>query len=203
MAERRPGCAWTRSRIGDYVLAGGEVAVLVMVEAVGRLLPGVLGNADSAVEDSFAPGAMEACSRAPSTPSRRVARAEVPEILLSGDHGAIARGGGTRRCAVPRAHRPELLAALDPASLDKHDRRALAEPDPRRVRRSAGRRRPVDFRRSGTLWQTEAVAADCRSGPQTGLIAAGQLRAVVHFSTRVQSRRRSVAAGRTSVCARR
>jgi tRNA (guanine37-N1)-methyltransferase len=51
--------------LGDFVLAGGEVAVLVIVEAVGRLLPGVLGNADSVTDDSFAPGAMESLLEGP------------------------------------------------------------------------------------------------------------------------------------------
>ncbi len=60
--------------IGDYVLAGGEAAVLVVTEAVARLLPGVLGNAESHRDDSFAPGAMANLLEAPSTPSPRVAR---------------------------------------------------------------------------------------------------------------------------------
>ena len=60
--------------IGDYVLAGGEVAVLVMVEAVARLLPGVLGNAESALDDSFAAGRMGPAGRAGLHPARVVAR---------------------------------------------------------------------------------------------------------------------------------
>src|SRR5579859_5782671 len=77
--------------IGDYVLAGGEAAVLVIVEAVARLLPGVLGNAESAVDDSFAagPGGLleaPAYSRPASWRGR-----EVPPVLLSGNHAEIAR----------------------------------------------------------------------------------------------------------------
>ncbi len=77
--------------LGDYVLAGGEVAALAIVEAVTRLLPGVVGNEESLVDDSFAPGAMEGLLEGPvytRPPSWR--GHEVPGILLSGDHARIA-----------------------------------------------------------------------------------------------------------------
>ncbi|HEU5429436.1 MAG TPA: tRNA (guanosine(37)-N1)-methyltransferase TrmD [Actinocrinis sp.] len=113
--------------IGDYVLAGGEVAVLVMVEAIGRLLPGVLGNAESVRDDSFAAGAMESLLEGPvyTKPAEWRGRA-VPEILTSGNHGAIARWRRDQAFARTAAHRPELLARLEPAALDKKDRIALA-----------------------------------------------------------------------------
>jgi tRNA (guanine37-N1)-methyltransferase len=113
--------------IGDYVLAGGEVAVLVMVEAIGRLLPGVLGNAESVRDDSFAAGAMESLLEGPvyTKPAEWRGRG-VPEILTSGNHGAIARWRRDQAFARTAAHRPELLARLDPAALDKKDRIALA-----------------------------------------------------------------------------
>lgn len=113
--------------IGDYVLAGGEVAVLVMVEAIGRLLPGVLGNAESARDDSFATGAMESLLEGPvyTKPAEWRGRT-VPEILASGNHGAIARWRRDQAFARTTANRPELLARLDPADLDKKDRIALA-----------------------------------------------------------------------------
>ncbi|MDP9846036.1 tRNA (guanosine(37)-N1)-methyltransferase TrmD [Streptosporangium lutulentum] len=114
--------------IGDYVLAGGEVAVLVMIEAVGRLLPGVLGNVRSAVDDSFAPGAMENLLEGPVYTKPPEWRGhEVPEILLSGHHGKIARWRRDEALRRTAKNRPELLAALDPESLDKHDRQILAE----------------------------------------------------------------------------
>ena len=75
--------------IGDYVLAGGEAAVLVIVEAVARLLPGVLGNADSLAEESLRRTGCSSLRSTPSPPSWR--GLEVPSVLLSGDHGAIAR----------------------------------------------------------------------------------------------------------------
>ncbi|MFI6797633.1 tRNA (guanosine(37)-N1)-methyltransferase TrmD [Streptosporangium canum] len=114
--------------IGDYVLAGGEVAVLVMVEAVGRLLPGVLGNVRSAVDDSFAPGAMENLLEGPVYTKPPEWRGhEVPEILLSGHHGKIARWRRDEALRRTARNRLELLAALDPETLDKHDRKLLSE----------------------------------------------------------------------------
>jgi tRNA (guanine37-N1)-methyltransferase len=76
--------------IGDYVLAGGEAAVLVMAEAVVRLVPGVLGNEESHADDSFAPGRMAHLVEGPvytKPPSWR--GLDVPEVLLSGHHGRI------------------------------------------------------------------------------------------------------------------
>jgi tRNA (guanine37-N1)-methyltransferase len=112
--------------IGDYVLAGGEAAVLVMVEAVARLLPGVLGNAESARDDSFAEGAMSGLLEGPvyTKPAEWRGRT-VPEVLTSGNHGAIARWRRDQALARTAAHRPDLLAAIDPQSLDKKDRATL------------------------------------------------------------------------------
>jgi tRNA (guanine37-N1)-methyltransferase len=96
--------------LGDYVLAGGEVAVLVVVEAVARLLPGVLGNAASVDDDSFAPGAMASLLEGPVYTRPPVWRGRaVPEVLLSGDHGAIARWRQEQALARTRARRPDLL----------------------------------------------------------------------------------------------
>jgi tRNA (guanine37-N1)-methyltransferase len=119
--------------IGDYVLAGGEAAVLVIVEAVGRLLPGVLGNARSVVDDSFAPGAMANLLEGPVYTKPPVWRGhEVPEILLSGHHGKIARWRRDEALRRTLDKRPELAARLDPDTLDKHDRRILEEFEERR-----------------------------------------------------------------------
>jgi tRNA (guanine37-N1)-methyltransferase len=93
--------------IGDYVLAGGEAAVLVIVEAVGRLLPGVLGNADSAADDSFSDGLLEA--PAYTKPASWRGR-DVPPVLLSGHHGEIARWRTEQSRARTRERRPDLLA---------------------------------------------------------------------------------------------
>jgi tRNA (guanine37-N1)-methyltransferase len=111
--------------IGDYVLAGGEPAVLVMIEAICRLLPGVIGNAESASDDSFGGGSgpMAGLLEGPAYTRPRVWRdREVPGVLLSGDHAAIARW---RRAAALRRtaeNRPDLVAQLD-----EQDRLALSE----------------------------------------------------------------------------
>jgi tRNA (guanine37-N1)-methyltransferase len=112
--------------IGDYVLAGGEAAVLVIVEAVARLLPGVLGNAESVVDDSFAPGAMAALVEGPvfTKPAQWQGRS-VPEVLLSGDHAAIARWRRDQALARTATIRPELLDGIGDGELDTADRRVL------------------------------------------------------------------------------
>ena len=121
--------------IGDYVLAGGELAVLVMTEAICRLLPGVMGNAESAADDSFGAGAgagpMAGLVEGPAYTRPRVWRdREVPPVLLSGDHAAIARW--RRDCALRRTarNRPDLAAQLagrPGAVLDARDREVLSE----------------------------------------------------------------------------
>ncbi len=96
--------------VGDYVLAGGEAAVLVMVEAAVRLLPGVLGNPDSVVDDSFAPGAMEALLEGPVyTKPPEWRGLVVPEVLRSGDHGRIAAWRLEQARARTEQRRPDLL----------------------------------------------------------------------------------------------
>lgn len=96
--------------VGDYVLAGGEAAVLVMVEATARLLPGVLGNPDSVVDDSFAPGAMESLLEGPIYTKPPTWRGHaVPDVLLSGDHGRIASWRREQAEQRTRERRPDLL----------------------------------------------------------------------------------------------
>ncbi|CNE11076.1 tRNA (guanine-N1)-methyltransferase [Mycobacterium tuberculosis] len=114
--------------LGDFVLAGGEVAVMVMVEAIARLVPGVLGNAQSVTDDSFAPGAMESLLEGPVYTKPPVWRDRpVPDVLLSGHHGAIARWRRDEALRRTARHRPELLARLAPEDLDKRDRAVLRE----------------------------------------------------------------------------
>jgi tRNA (guanine37-N1)-methyltransferase len=116
--------------VGDYVLAGGEVAVLVILEAVGRLLPGVLGNATSVADDSFGgdvdAGAMRGLLEGPVyTRPRAWREREVPEVLLSGNHAAIARWRRDMALRRTAAYRPDLIGAL--RDLDRRDRQVLAE----------------------------------------------------------------------------
>ncbi|MBC7374232.1 MAG: tRNA (guanosine(37)-N1)-methyltransferase TrmD [Frankiales bacterium] len=101
--------------LGDYVLAGGEVAVLVVVEAVVRLLPGVLGNAESHRDDSFAPGAMQDLLEGPVYTRPAVWRGlAVPAVLQSGDHARIAAWRREQAQARTADRRPDLLTARPP-----------------------------------------------------------------------------------------
>ena len=110
--------------LGDYVLFGGEVAVIVILEAVTRLLPGVLGNADSLTEESHAAGLLEAPVY--TKPASWHGR-EVPEVLRSGDHGRIARWRRTQSLLRTAGRRPDMFAAYPRELLDAKDRAALDE----------------------------------------------------------------------------
>ena len=102
--------------IGDYVLSGGETAALVMIEAVSRLIPGVLGDEGASEDDSFSRGLLE---HPQYTRPRSFEGREVPEILLSGDHQAIEQW--RRREALRRTweRRPDLLAQADLSDEDQ------------------------------------------------------------------------------------
>lgn len=118
--------------IGDYVLAGGEAAVVVIVEAVCRLLPGVLGNERSVADDSFGGGGgvMRGLLEGPVYTRPRSWRGlEVPPVLLSGDHAAIARYQRDEALRRTAATRPDLIRALaaSPDGLDNRDRKVLLE----------------------------------------------------------------------------
>ena len=94
--------------IGDYVLAGGEVAAMVVLEAVGRLVPGVMGNATSGDDESFSHGLLEYPQY---TRPASFRGHEVPEVLRSGDHGRVARWRHAQALARTVARRPDLIAA--------------------------------------------------------------------------------------------
>lgn len=95
--------------IGDYVLAGGEVASIVMLEAIARLIPGVLGNEDSIKDDSFAQGSMEKLIEGPVfTRPENWRGLEVPSVLLSGDHEKIAQFRLEEALKRTRQNRPDL-----------------------------------------------------------------------------------------------
>lgn len=98
--------------LGDYVLSGGELAAMVLIDAVARLLPGVLGHDASAVEDSFSaePGSGVRWLDCPHyTKPREWMGRGIPEVLLSGDHGAIAAWRQEQRVLRTRARRPDLM----------------------------------------------------------------------------------------------
>jgi tRNA (guanine37-N1)-methyltransferase len=95
---------------GDYVLSGGEPAALVLLDAVVRLLPGVMGKAESGSEESFEDGLLE---HPHYTKPNLWEGLEIPEILLSGDHQAMARWKRQRREVLTRARRPDLWKARE------------------------------------------------------------------------------------------
>jgi tRNA (guanine37-N1)-methyltransferase len=110
--------------LGDYVLNGGEVAVLAIVEAVARLIPGVLGNAESLVEESHEDGLLE--YPVYTKPARWRDR-DVPPVLLSGHHAQVSRWRRDERLRRTARRRPDLLAVLDPGEFDQADLAVLAE----------------------------------------------------------------------------
>lgn len=107
--------------IGDYVLAGGEAAALVVLEAVGRLVPGVMGNAESGDEESFGAGeTREGLLEHPHYTRPASFRGwEVPEVLRSGDHGRIARWRRAKALARTIERRPDLVAARGGLSVEE------------------------------------------------------------------------------------
>ena len=106
--------------VGDYVLMGGEVAAMVIIEAVARLIPGVLGNPGSIIEESHATGLLEH----PHYTRPAEFRGEgVPEVLSSGNHAEIARWRRNESLRRTLERRPELLEGI---TLTKHDRTFLA-----------------------------------------------------------------------------
>ncbi len=117
--------------LGDFVLAGGELAALCVIEAVVRLRPGALGNDESSVEESFSDGLLEY----PHFTKPAVVRGlEVPEILRSGDHARIARWRHAQALRATIERRPDLIEAR--GGLSEQDRKILEElnvlEDPRR-----------------------------------------------------------------------
>jgi len=105
--------------IGDYVLSGGEIGALVVIDAVARLIPGVLGNAASPADDSYTTGLLE---HPQYTRPEEFRGERVPDVLLSGDHGAIARWRREESLRLTLARRPDLL---EHAPLDDADRAFL------------------------------------------------------------------------------
>jgi tRNA (guanine37-N1)-methyltransferase len=102
----RPGVRVREVSLGDYVLNGGEVAVMAMIEAIGRLVPGMVGNPQSLTEESHEDGLLEYPSYTKPATWRDL---EVPPVLLSGNHGAIASWRHEQQVERTRRVRPDLL----------------------------------------------------------------------------------------------
>ncbi|MFZ4584874.1 MAG: tRNA (guanosine(37)-N1)-methyltransferase TrmD [Acidimicrobiia bacterium] len=109
--------------VGDFVLAGGEAAALIVIEAVTRLVPGVMGNAASGTDESYAAGLLEYPQY---TRPAEFRGWSVPEVLRSGDHAKVARWRRAQALARTVRERPDLLVGR---SLDDSDRALLAEFD--------------------------------------------------------------------------
>jgi len=107
--------------VGDYILSGGELAAAVIIDAITRLVPGVLGDEQSAQQDSFTDGLLD-CQHY--TRPEEVDGLEVPPVLLSGDHGAIRRWRKKQSLGRTWLRRPDLLNGLE---LDTESRALLAE----------------------------------------------------------------------------
>jgi len=110
--------------VGDFVLAGGEVAAMVVIEAVARLVPGVMGNATSADDESFSDGLLEYPQY---TRPARFREWDVPEVLRGGDHARIARWRLSQSLRRTMADRPDLLAVR--GRLTPYEQQVLAEFD--------------------------------------------------------------------------
>ncbi len=110
--------------IGDYVLNGGEVAVSVMLEAITRLLPGFMGNAESIVEESYT-GDNALLEHRQYTKPAQWRGIKVPDVLLSGDHGKVDRFRRDEALAKTNELRPDLIEAFDCTKLSKADRKTL------------------------------------------------------------------------------
>ena len=114
--------------VGDFVLAGGELGALVVIEAVARLRPEVLGNEDSAADESFSDGLLGLLEYPQYTRPASFRGWSVPAVLRSGDHGAVAAWRRTQALLRTAARRPDLVERLVRASaLSDDDVRALAE----------------------------------------------------------------------------
>ena len=111
----REHCVDIELSVGNYILSGGEIAALVVIEAVSRLIPGVLGCGSSAEKDSFSDGLLEFPQY---TRPRVFNDLEVPEVLLSGDHAKIAKWRREQSLGLTYEQRPELLHK---ARLDEKD----------------------------------------------------------------------------------
>lgn len=143
--------------IGDYVLSGGEPAALVVIDAMARLLPGALGDEDSAWQDSFMEGLLDYPHY---TRPEEIDGMRVPAVLLSGDHGAIRRWRRKQALGRTWLRRPDLLEGLE---LGPEDRALLDE----FIREHEGAREPSERDGNGTRHrgQSWATTSSSRSRP--------------------------------------
>ena len=118
-------CVDEEISIGDYILTGGELAAMVLTDAVARFIPGVLGSAESPEEESFSDGLLEYPQY---TRPRELNGMPVPEVLLSGDHARIRQWRRRESLAATARFRPDLLEAADLSEADRKILKELAHP---------------------------------------------------------------------------
>lgn len=121
--------------IGDYVLAGGELAALVVIEAVARLIPGVLGNVASSQDESFSSGLLEYPHY---TRPAEFEGLEVPAVLRSGDHGAVEEWRFAQALARTLEHRPDLIEARGGLTDDERKLMRSVDLDPEQIEAARG-----------------------------------------------------------------
>ena len=121
----RQNLATDEISIGDYVLSGGELAAMVVIEAVSRLVPGVVGSSESALNDSFTTGLLE---HSQYTRPAEFRGWPVPEVLLSGDHARIARWRRRESLRRTYARRPDLLESAPLSAEDREFLESLSSP---------------------------------------------------------------------------
>ncbi|MEN0058670.1 MAG: tRNA (guanosine(37)-N1)-methyltransferase TrmD [Bdellovibrio sp.] len=138
--------------IGDYVLSGGELAALVVIDSLARFIPGVLGHADSAQEDSFSQGLLE---HPAFTKPRSHGEQDVPKILLSGDHGSINEWKRNVALLVTLKKRPDLLIEWK-----KQHQQALAEASGRSKKRPSLWMKLIDFYRAMPVKEKKVLALE-------------------------------------------
>jgi tRNA (guanine37-N1)-methyltransferase len=139
--ERVAGLVDEEVRLGDFVLAGGEVAAAAIIEAVARLVPGVLGCGLSAEDESFSAGRLEYPQWTRPATWRGQA---VPEVLLSGDHQAIAAWRRREALKVTAARRPDLLEKFPLTEEETEEEKTIAGAEPGSAGRSPSRKKTDD-----------------------------------------------------------
>ncbi len=152
-------CGFEEMSIGDYVLTGGELAAMVIVDAVARLVPGVLGSEESPLDESFSSGLLEYPQY---TRPREYRGHAVPDVLLSGNHAHIARWRREQSLELTYDRRPEMLKGI---VLDKKDRKFMSELIARREAERAEAARAEAERAEAE--QTEAELAEAEQAEAT------------------------------------
>ena len=171
-------CGFEEMSIGDYVLTGGELAAMVIVDAVARLVPGVLGSEESPLDESFSSGLLEYPQY---TRPREYRGHAVPDVLLSGNHAHIARWRREQSLELTYDRRPEMLKGI---VLDKKDRKFMSELIARREAERAEAARAEAERAEAEQAESELAEAEQAEATQ---VEVGQAEAEQAEATQVEA----------------